>query len=476
MVQCQFKKGEKFMIVIDKNSKKPLYLQIYEQFYDQIQKGEIAPGDTLIATRVLANELGISRNTVDQAYSQLVLEGLVTSKRGSGYKANTPDGYVSNDSSKKKINFFPQKDKNIIFDLSWRIMENSLFRRDLWRHCITHSLTILENRELLNTPSRDGEPFLQEAIAKTSYLFRKVSLLPHQVILTPDNYEAVTIICDLFDPQEYTALLFNPSHPALKELFTRNGFKISYVDLINANINIKELYNHKKALLFIMPNHSFPTGDTLPHKLRTQLVEWAKDTNSYIIEDDSTNELLYAPNPLPSLKSYDTENRVFYTVTYANTLSPGSRLAFLGILPQFYEKYNKLYHYYINPVPLINQYALTEYIEKKYLARHIRRYKTLNKKKNELLLETLEKYFGNDIIINGKDAGVFVTLSPKNNMTEDQLVTSALKIGLKVYPVAQYYNNGTKPENPTVIMGYGSLSLNDIEKCVALLYKAWFKY
>ena len=73
------------MILIDKNSKKSLYLQIYEEIFNQIQEKELTTGDNLIPTRVLAKELGVSRNTVDQAYSQLVLEGLVVSKRGSGY-------------------------------------------------------------------------------------------------------------------------------------------------------------------------------------------------------------------------------------------------------------------------------------------------------------------------------------------------------------------------------------------------------
>ncbi len=85
------------MILIDKNSKKSLYLQIYEEIFNQIQEKELTTGDNLIPTRVLAKELGVSRNTVDQAYSQLVLEGLVVSKRGSGYIVAPTNDYTNND-------------------------------------------------------------------------------------------------------------------------------------------------------------------------------------------------------------------------------------------------------------------------------------------------------------------------------------------------------------------------------------------
>lgn len=111
------------------------------------------------------------------------------------------------------------------------------------------------------------------------------------------------------------------------------------------------------------------------------------------------------------------------------------------MLPQFSEKYNALYEHYSNPVPIIAQYALTEYIEKKYLLRHKRRYKTHNTNKNRILLDAIKKYFDDKIEISGEKAGLYLVVSPKNNMTEEQLVSSALKFGIKVYPISKYYNN-----------------------------------
>ena len=121
------------MILIDKNSKKSLYLQIYEEIFNQIQEKELTTGDILIPTRVLAKELGVSRNTVDQAYSQLVLEGLVVSKRGSGYIVAPINDYTNNDNITTPPTILPQQDKNIVFDFNWRVTENRLFRHDFWR-------------------------------------------------------------------------------------------------------------------------------------------------------------------------------------------------------------------------------------------------------------------------------------------------------------------------------------------------------
>ena len=333
------------MILIDKNSKKSLYLQIYEEIFNQIQEKELTTGDNLIPTRVLAKELGVSRNTVDQAYSQLVLEGLVVSKRGSGYIVAPTNDYTNNDNITTPPTILPQQDKNIVFDFNWRVTENRLFRHDFWRQCITHTLTVLENRDFFNTPSRNGEPVLQHAITKKSFLFRKIHSNPEDIVLSPDIYEVLSIIYDLFDPKEYTTILTNPTNPAVKEVVTRKRFNIEYVDLTNDGIDIEQLYKYKKSILCVKTNHHFPTGVTFSAENRMALVKWANDTNSYIIENDSSHELIYTQDYYPSLKACDTENRIFYAVSYSVTLSPGSRLAFFIMLPQFSEKYNTLYEH-----------------------------------------------------------------------------------------------------------------------------------
>lgn len=463
------------MIIIDKNSKKPLYLQIYEEIFNQIQEKELTTGDVLIPTRVLAKELGVSRNTVDQAYSQLVLEGLVVSKRGSGYIVAPTNDYTNNDDISTPPTILPQQDKNIVFDFNWRVTENRLFRHDFWRQCITHTLTVLENRDFFNTPSRNGEPVLQHAITKKSFLFRRIHSNPDDIVLTPDIYEALSIIYDLFDPKEYNTILTNPTNPAVKEVGTRKRFNIKYVDITKDGIDLDQLYKYKKSILCVKTNHHFPTGVTFSTENRMALLKWANDTNSYIIEDDSSHELIYTQDYYPSLKACDTENRVFYAVSYSVTLSPGSRLAFFIMLPQFSEKYNTLYEHYSNPVPIITQYALTEYIEKKYLLRHRRRYRTHNTNKNRIILEAIKKYFDDKIEISGEKAGLYLVVSPKNNMTEEQLISSALKFGIKVYPISKYYNDiSTAPKN-SVIIGYSSVLIDNIEKGIALLYKAWFE-
>ena len=245
--------------------------------------------------------------------------------------------------------------------------------------------------------------------------------------------------------------------------------------MTNDGIDIEQLYKYKKSILCVKTNHHFPTGVTFSAENRMALVKWANDTNSYIIEDDSSHELIYTQDYYPSLKACDTENRIFYAVSYSVTLSPGSRLAFFIMLPQFSEKYNTLYEHYSNPVPIITQYAFTEYIEKKYLLRHRRRYKTHNTNKNRIILESIKNYFDDKIEISGEKAGLYLVASPKNNMTEEQLISSALKFGIKVYPISKYYKNiSTAPKN-SVIIGYSSVLIDNIEKGIALLYKAWFE-
>ena len=278
------------MIVLDKESKVPIYKQIYAQVKEQIQEGYIKEGERLYSTRTLASILGVGRNTVEKAYYMLQDEGFTTPTQGSGYIVNKlPDIY-----SKGLTSFVyptPQR-HNVKYDMINNFSEALLGDND-WRSCFMNTMDVLQSREIMDFSQRQGEEVLLELVASTLHLYRGVKCEPYQIILTSGQYYSAELIAGLFYPERYSVLLENPSSNVYRTVFGRSRFNISYIPVEEDGIATDELYKYTNSLLFISPTHQFPTGSELSAEKRKQILEWASHSGSYIIEDDYDSKLCY---------------------------------------------------------------------------------------------------------------------------------------------------------------------------------------
>ncbi|HAG04452.1 MAG TPA: hypothetical protein DCG28_03330 [Lachnospiraceae bacterium] len=459
------------MIIVKKNSEEPIYIQIYNQIKDQIEKGYIKTGERLYSTRALAQILGVSRNTVERAYEMLLQEDYLYVVRGSGYtvKEINPN-YVYTKAMPKKPKV---EKKKVKFDMINNFSEALLGDND-WRKCFTNAIDVLQSREIMDFSQRQGEDVLLDLIAKSLHMSRGVNCEPYRIVLTSGIHYSMEIIGGLFEKEVFTILVEEPSTNAAKRVFKRLGFNIEYIPVEDDGIKIDELYKYTNAVLFITPVHQFPTGSELSTAKRRAILDWATKNNGYIIEDDYDSALCYKAAPQAAIQAYDINDRVIFIGNYVYMLSPGMKVYYIVLPKHLYNMYDIFYNGYINQVPLICQYALVEHMSKGYMSRHQRRFLKNNFDKYVMLTNCLNDTFGDKIEIYGGGYGLFLNVRVKNGMDEDELIEKGLKNGVKVYGLRTYYKDASLCPGNSVRIGFGSVNLNDIPKAVGLLYKAWF--
>ena len=465
------------MLYINRSSKTPIYKQIYDSFKEDILTGRYAPQTRLPATRRLAKDLGVSRNTVDLAYQQLVLEGYIVPHACSGFTVEPiAPSTVYQPVKRKDTAEEQQKPKNKIqYDFWYPLLDCSLFPMKTWKKLYCSALSEIGSSKFISYPERHGEPQLQKAIADYLFRSRGVHCAPHQVIISCGIQFNLELLLKLFDPSCCTAAMEEPGYNGVRDLLQANHFRVSPIPVDHDGIVTQHLKDCRASLLYITPSHQFPTGAILPVNRRMEILDWAKQQNAYIIEDDYDSELRYFSNSIPSLQSIDRNDRVIYLGTFSKVLAPGLRISYLVLPPQLLERYRQICGFYLCQVPYTNQLALTEFINSGYLEQHIRRVRHAYSEKQAKFLSAIDRVFGERIHLFSKNAGLHMLADIETTLTSEELIQRAEKVGIRVYSAKFCWSSpATAPEHQ-LILGYGSIPAQDYEPALRLLYHAWYE-
>lgn len=454
------------MIYIDKKAKEPYYLQIYNNILKDIMNGKLDSGTKLMGSRRLAEELGVSRNTVNSAYYQLLAEGYIESKQGYGYKVLDLPKLNLNDEIKikNKIEIVKEdtKDKNIVFDLHY---SNNLFPSTKWKK---YSLEAIKNySKIYKDRDEKGSLFLRSELKKYLYEARGVNCIESQIIITSGLQESLKMIKRLLLSNKDTIIIEDPCYNSAYSIF-KNQVNIGRISVDEEGIKIPEKNENIKAV-YTTPSHQFPTGIIMSIKRRYELLEWAEKNNSYIIEDDYDSEFTYYNKPIPSLQSIDKNNRVIYLGTFSKSISPAIRMGYMILPKNLIEKYDKISDNYSNTVSSIDQYIVGRFIESGDYKRHVRKLCVAFKKNHELFMKGLKKICP-DMEMYNSGAGIWILLKfPKRY---ENLVEKAEKQGVKVYSSEGNWHQKDKNENQ-ILIGLAHIKNKDIEDCLCRLKKAW---
>lgn len=465
------------LIYIDKDEKTSIYEQLYTSLIQKIGSGSLKSGDKLPATRKLATELSIGRNTVDKAYQQLAAEGYVTSKVGSGFTVNKipiefsdSNQAVSNTYSLEKMQ---TQSVSMRYDFAHGAIDNSIFPHKQWRKSINHALTLMESYSCIDYPSRQGEASLRQSISLYLQRSRGVSCHASQVIVTCGQQYSMEIIANLFKHSNKRFAMEDPGYDGIRIVFQNHNYQIMPIPVKKDGICLESIQNLYTDLLYLTPSHQFPTGAVLPIGKRHKLLQWAFDTNSYLIEDDYDSELRYDINPIPSLQSLDTQDRTIYTGTFSKSLSPATRVAYLVLPQSLIDKYHRYYHRYNSQVSFLHQTALSHFISSGNYEKHINRLRTLYRKRQNAMLAALDTVFGNTANISGQGAGKHILLTLKNSLSQDELIKRAENIGIRVYSTKVNYMNPADCPYSQILLGFATLPTCDLKSIFEDLHHAW---
>ena len=474
----------------DKRSSLPLHRQIYEALRTAILKGDFKACAKIPSTRGLAAELGVSRMTVVVAYDQLYAEGYLEAKSGAGTFIATelPEELLqtsrSRKSSSKEISAPSPRTLNLSAHGRWiaktrypevlRIERTNIFAPfqhglpavdefpfEIWSR-IAQKWHRNPPENLLGYGEPAGYRSLREAIAAYLQSARGVRCDAEQVIITSGAQHALNLAAKIILDPEDTVWIEDPCYLGAKAALAsaQTNLVPVTVDADGFNLDTALAKSEKAKLIYVTPSHQYPLGVTMSLSRRLQLLEWAKQNDAWIIEDDYNSEYRYGGRPLASLQGLDCDARVLYVGTFSKTIFPGLRLGCLVVPPDLVDVFTLARSLGDLNSPLIDQAILAEFIADGHFARHLRRMRKLYEKRQHFLVEAAEKHLSGLLELKKSDAGMhFVGWLP-DKFNARKIAEKAFEENLKVAPVANYSFNENPPN--ALILGYTSFTEKQI--------------
>ncbi|MFZ5969905.1 MAG: PLP-dependent aminotransferase family protein [Bacillota bacterium] len=468
------------MIKLNNGADTPLYLQIYEQLKEEIITGVLTEGSKLPSTRYLAETLAVGRNTVENAYLQLSSEGYIESRIGSGFFVQNIHGMLclSNEKKHYELPIVLGTEKNNIRDIypynfEYGHLSSQDFPQNIWRKVSTKALASLTAEDMTMYCDRKGELQLRKDLADYLRRSRGVSCNSEQIILCSGFEYALSLISQLLRKSFQEIALEDPGYSGARDIFKNNGLKVIPVGVEKDGVNVKELEKSFARIVYVTPSHQFPTGVVMPIQKRLLLLDWARQNDGVIIEDDYDSELRYNSRPIPSISSVARNEDVIYIGTMSKALSPSLRVSYIVLPQKWMTRYNEAFKMYQTPVSIIQQRILQEYIHSGHWERHLRKICITNKRKHDLLVRTIQELMGNKVIIHGKNAGLHILLESTQGLTEKEMIEKAKEYGVLVYPVSMFWIDISRYSDNMVLLGFGNVPEKNIVEGIKQLAQAW---
>jgi GntR family transcriptional regulator/MocR family aminotransferase len=512
------------MITLDRTSHKPLYRQVYEQIRDQIMSGDYPAGTKLPPIRRLADDLRISRNTVEGAYLQLSQEGYVSSRVGSGFAVAPldlmPEG--SQASQQERSRSFikrlrqtalwldgpdetagapgPRRQPSALqplapqpsapqpsapqasapqpsveYDFTYGNLQEGSFPAQVWRKLTNETLFGRDAYKASIYTDSLGEQGLRTQIAQSLHITSGVNCHPSQVVIQAGTQASLYNLLTLFDPLRDVVAMEEPGYDGARRVFENARFRVFPVPVLeDDDAFIDGLYNSHARLAYVTPSSQFPTGQILQQGARQRLLKWASTEDAYLIEDDYCREFRYTARPLPSLQSLDRDERVIYMGTFSKALAPALRMNYLVLPPDLLFQWHKLFENHYPEVPWLSQAVLQSYMEQGYWAQHLRRAQARNKRKYQLLTGALRTCMGDRVSLMENGSGLHILVGVNDGRHQNGLVEQALRRGVKVYGTNRYWMSSQHPLENYVLIGFSAIAEAQIEPGIQRLAEAWF--
>ena len=469
---------------IDRNSRTPIYRQIEDFLRQMILDGVLLPSQKLPSSRELALELDVSRITIKSVYEQLISEGYVQGKTGSGtfvsegLEGETP--VIPSLSIIKKEYFdenFSQTAEHISFSkASARYGSIVPFRPGVpaldkfpikrWNKYLSRATT---KSGITNFSYGDllGSQKLRASIAYHLADSRGMKVDPKQILITSGAQQAFVLISYILMNTNDTVWYENPGHIAGRDLMQIVGGDVAPIPIDDEGLNLPFAISNfpKPKLIFTTPSHQQPLGITMSLQRRLALLKYAHENASWIIEDDYDSEFRYRGRPLPALAALDKVGRVLYVGTFSKSLFPSVRIGYVVVPEMLMDAFAKTRNIFGQTSSAIVEEALSNFMDDGCFAEHIRKMRRLYRDRRDILLNELQKHCSNNLTPQKTDAGMHIIADIKNG-TSDRLVhLELLKSGIDSLPLSIYYLGPVHRQ--ALVLGFSGSQKKVIPKLVS---------
>ncbi|MBK5251384.1 MAG: PLP-dependent aminotransferase family protein [Peptostreptococcaceae bacterium] len=439
----------------------PIYMQLYDYFRKAISSGVIKKDEKLPSIREASEITGLSRTTVESAYFQLLTEGYVLSRPKSGYyaadlmeieeelpweiekfKTKGADEFIS-----REIYFYNEDIDSESFDVSaWKKIYGTVLRE--------------RSSEIYGTGTHQGEPDLRREISRFINLTRGARTNPEQIVVGAGGQYLIGILIGLIRRKNGRAAFEDPGYEKAKYIFEDYGFETEAIPVLENGIDLAALDDSHADIVYVSPSHQFPTGFLMPVPKRIELLAWARDRESFIIEDDYDSLIRYESRPVPCLQGLDAHDRVIYLGSFSKILLPSVRISYMVLPHRLLDDYEKIKTRYSQSASKLEQMTLAGFLEEGLMGKHVRRIKRNYKRKNALLQRYIEKNFHGRIEILSADSGLNMVLGLRTEKSAEEIAGIFSKKGILVKVI------GRDGKDMVVSLAYSGFSPESLEKMI----------
>jgi GntR family transcriptional regulator/MocR family aminotransferase len=414
---------------------------------EAVRTGRLRPGARLPSSRTLAGDLGIARNTVAEAYGQLVAEGWLTAERGSSTRVAdsvSPSGTAVPSSATAEV--APPR-----YDLRAGSPDLSAFPRSGWLGATRRALGSAPYEAFGYSDPR-GRPELRRALAEYLSRARGVQADIERIVVCSGFTQGLGLICHVLAVRGATTLAVEaygqPSHRAVA---TSAGLGLKTVAVDGCGAAVDDLDGADAVLL--TPAHQFPLGVALGPQRRAQAVHWARDTAGVVIEDDYDGEFRYDRQPMGAVQGLAPEH-VAYAGSASKSLAPGLRLGWLVLPAHLVDDVVAAKALADWQSSTLDQVTLAELISSGAYDRHVRRSRLAYRRRRDRLVTELERQ-APGVHVSGIAAGLHALLELPAGSHEEQVVACAAQRGVAIEGLGAY-SAAERHDRPGLVVGYGS--------------------
>ena len=472
------------------DSSTPLYQALYIHIRAAILSGELMGGMKLPSTRALADELHISRNTVLNAYRQLLAEGYLEGKEGSGTfvaralpellltAATYPSPRIAQPARAEGLQpLFSERAKAQIVsaqpasrgELPRPFVPEApaldAFPFQVWTRLIVRQARRMPLNHFTYQDSAGYRP-LREAIVAHVTVSRQVHCTPDQVMIVPGSQGALDLSARVLVNPGDPVWIEDPGYSGARSAFLGAGAQIVPIPIDHEGlvVNTGIARASQARLVYLTPSHQFPLGVTMSLPRRLALLDWAKRANAYIIEDDYDSEFRFATRPLATLQGLDNGDRVIYIGTFSKVLFPSLRIGYMILPPALVDSFLIVRRMIDIHSPMLEQAVLADFMIEGHFTRHLRRMRALYAERRRALLEAARKL---PLEIDAPEAGIHCVGWLPDGIDDLELASRAANYDLDLTPVSNFSLEALPRKG--LLLGYGGFNERTIKEGVQRL-------
>jgi GntR family transcriptional regulator/MocR family aminotransferase len=461
--------------------------QLTQALRDAIAKGELKPGEALPSTRALANSLDIARSTVIEAFHQLHAEGylVLRARRGTMVAdVRAVDNLRASGSRSQPSPSAPHLPKNLPKNVARLTAVASTLRPqgqepfaiahpagavapdDKWRR-LGNRVRATRSAAPSGYTDPKGLADLRAAIADYVRKARAVKCEPDQVIISAGTQQGLFLAATVLLSEGDFVWTEDPAYPGMVAILENFQVSVSRIPVDAHGIDVEQgaAACPRARVAFVTPSHQYPLGMPLSMTRRNALLAWARQNNSWIVEDDYDSEMRYAGHPFPSLQGLDPA-RVIYIGTMSKMMFSSMRLGYVIAPPPLVDAFAGARALIDRHSPTADQHVLAQYMKGGHFEAHVRRIRVAYAERRAALIAALERELPSWVCLQPSDQGMHLVLWLPAGFDDVKLAGEAAKTRLVVRPISSMYHASPRSG---LMLGFGGFSVEQLRKAVLQL-------